>query len=139
MNTFKTICFRCILTIGAMMLFIAPASAQNILELVSQAEQGDAQAQYQLGRYYYSGQGVTQSYDRAVAWWQKAAMQGVADAQCNLGVCYKFGRGVAQDYVEAAKWYRMAAEQGNAEGQYNLGLCYYAGNGVEQSNVEAAK
>ena len=89
MNTFKTICFRCILTIGAMMLLIAPASAQNILELVSQAEQGDAQAQYHLGRYYYSGQGVTQSYDRAVAWWQKAAMQGVADAQCNLGVCYK--------------------------------------------------
>ena len=102
------------------MLFAAPTSAQNILELVSQAEQGDAQAQYQLGRYYYSGQGVTQSYDRAVAWWQKAALQGVADAQCNLGVCYKFGRGVAQDYAEAAKWYRMAAEKGNEKAKLAL-------------------
>ena len=84
MNTFKTICFRCILTIGAMMLLIAPASAQNILELVSQAEQGDAQAQYHLGRYYYSGQGVTQSYDRAVAWWQKAAMQGRSSRSASM-------------------------------------------------------
>ena len=126
MNTLKTICLRCILAVGAMMLFIAPASAQNMLELVTQAEEGNAQAQYKLGSYYYSGHGVTQDYDRAVMWWKRAAEQGVADAQCNLGVCYKFGRGVAQDYAEAAKWYRMAVEQGNAEGQYNLGLCYYA-------------
>ena len=38
------------------------------------AEQGDAEAQFQMGRsYYYGDDGVTQDYAKAVEWYRKAA------------------------------------------------------------------
>lgn len=45
------------------------------------AEQGDAEAQYNLGLCYYNGEGVQQDYTQAVHWWRKAAEQGNARAQ----------------------------------------------------------
>ncbi len=40
------------------------------------AEQGDVNAQYDLGVMYAIGQGVSQDYKQAVAWYSKAAVQG---------------------------------------------------------------
>ena len=40
------------------------------------AEQGDAQAQYNLGSMYYNGQGVDVNYKKAFEWFEKAAKQG---------------------------------------------------------------
>ena len=99
----------------------------------------DAEAQFDLGCYYYDGKGVEQSYEKAVNWWRKAAEKGYALAQYNLGVCYRKGQGVEQSYTEAVKWYRKAAEQGDAEAQYFLGLYYKDGEAVEKSEVDAAK
>ena len=67
----------------------------------SLAQQGDAEAQFNLGVMYSNGQGVTQDYRQAMAWYQKAANQGHAIAQYNLAVMYANGRGVAQDYRQA--------------------------------------
>ncbi|QPB43699.1 sel1 repeat family protein [Rodentibacter haemolyticus] len=53
------------------------------------AEQGVAQAQFNLGLMYANGQGVKQDDTQAVYWYQKAAEQGVADAQVNLGLMYE--------------------------------------------------
>ncbi len=103
------------------------------------AEQGDAEAQYNLGRCYYDGDGITQDHKEAVKWYRNAAEQGHAAAQNRLGVCYYDGEGVKQNFEEAAKWYRKAAEQGYAKAQYNLGLCYHSGNGVKQDYEEAVK
>ena len=83
------------------------------------AEQGHADAQYNLGVMYNNGQGVTQDYAEAMRWFRKAAEQGWAEAQYNLGVMYNNGQGVTQDYVQAAKWYRKAAEQGLADAQHS--------------------
>ena len=55
------------------------------------AEQGDADAQYNLGVMYDAGQGVPQDYAAAVSWYRKAAEQGYAGAQYNLGVMYERG------------------------------------------------
>ena len=49
------------------------------------AEQGDADAQYNLGIMYDEGQGVQQDYKVAVKWYRLAAEQGEANAQYNLG------------------------------------------------------
>ena len=103
------------------------------------AEQGHADAQYNLGICYRNGYGVTQDNDEAVKWYRKAAEQGLASAQCNLGYCYEKGKGVPQDEKEAVKWYRKAAEQGLAEAQNNLGICYEKGIGVPQDEKEAVK
>ena len=101
------------------------------------AEQGDAGAQFDLGRMYDKGQGVPQDYAEAVKWYRKAAEQGHAKAQTGLGFMYEHGKGVAQDYAEAVKWYRKAVEQGDAPAQLNLGFMYDKGQGVPQDYVQA--
>ena len=101
------------------------------------AEQGDADAQWNLGSMYALGQGVPQDYTKAVKWFRKAAEHGNAEAQSNLGFMYKIGRGVPQDDTEAVKWYRKAAEQGLADAQYNLGVMYAKGQGVPQDYILA--
>ena len=111
--------------------------AANIDELKKAAEQGDAQAQYNLGNCYAFGDGVEKNLSEAVKWWRKAAEQGVAPAQFNLGNCYAFGNGVEKNPTEAVKWYRKAAEQGYAPAQFNLGVCYYNGQGMIQNNIKA--
>src|ERR1035441_3068965 len=93
-------------------------------EYKASAEQGDAEAQFNLGWCYDDGRGVAKDYVEAVKWYRQAAGQNYIPAQSNLGWCYDNGQGVAKDYVEAVKWYRQAAEQGHAEAQFNLGCCY---------------
>jgi TPR repeat protein len=114
-------------------------SAKTVASYRKAAEQGDAEAQFNLGKCYQIGNGVSQDYAEAVKWYRKAAEQENAKAQNNLGVCYVKGEGVSQDHAEAVKWYRKAAEQGYANAQYNLGLCYENGQGVSQDNAEAIK
>jgi uncharacterized protein len=79
------------------------------------AEQGDAEAQFNLGRIYYSGEGVSQDDSEAVKWYRKAAEQGHAEAQLNLVEIYSYGEGVQQDFEEVANWHRKATEQADIE------------------------
>ena len=50
------------------------------------AEQGDVDAQFNLGYMYNNGEGVPENDKTAVKWYTKAAEQGHASAQTNLGV-----------------------------------------------------
>jgi hypothetical protein len=78
------------------------------------ADQGHAEAQYNLGVMYYKGQGVPQDYAEAVKWYRLAADQGYAEAQYNLGVMYGKGQGVPQNYAEAYVWSSVAVAGGYA-------------------------
>ena len=111
----------------------------KIFRLLHEAEQGNADAQFNLGVCYYHGKGVEQDHVVAVKWFRKSAEQGYARAQCILGACYDIGSGVVQDWEEAVKWYRKAADQGNVDAQNMLGDSYYGGLGIEQDDVEAVK
>ncbi|MDB4254942.1 sel1 repeat family protein [bacterium] len=91
------------------------------------AEQGDADAQKDLGVMYFTGQGVTQDYDEAVKLYRLAAEQGNVAAQSNLAEMYYKGQGVPQDFDEAAKWLHLVAKDGSAPAQYMMGLTYEAG------------
>lgn len=69
------------------------------------ADQGNARAQFSIGRMYYIGQGVLRDNAKADAWYRKAADQGFDYAQFNLGVAYEDGGlGVPQDYALAHMW-----------------------------------
>jgi TPR repeat protein len=103
------------------------------------AEQGDADAQFNLGNMYTQGDGVPKDLAEAVKWYQKAAEQGSAKAQFNLGLRHAFGEGVPKDSAEAVKWYRKAAEQGDAKAQFNLGCMYGNGDGVPKDLAETVK
>ncbi len=114
-------------------------SSDTFSALKGKAENGDANAQVQIGCYFLAGQGVPLDYAEAVKWFRKAAEQGNAGAQNNLGSCYENGHGVTNDYREAVKWYRKAAEQGMALAQNNLGSCFANSEGVTKDDAEAFK
>ena len=76
------------------------------------AEQGNADAQNNLGVIYANGQGVPQDYVEAVKWYRMAAEQSNAYAQYSLGVRYANGESVPQDHVLAHMWFNLAAAQG---------------------------
>ena len=59
----------------------AKPDAKKITQL---AEQGDAEAQYELGRMYFLGKGMPRNATKALEWYQKAAEQGNALAQNEL-------------------------------------------------------
>ena len=101
------------------------------------ADQGDARAQWRLGKCYAEGAGIPEDKTEAANWYRKAAEQGYARAQFNLGNCYREGAGVPEDKAEAANWYRKAAEQEHARAQFELGNCYYNGAGVPEDKTEA--
>ncbi len=92
----------------------------SFASLCKAAEQGDIDAQYELGNCYYNGNGVSEDKAEAVKWYYKAANRGYARAQYSLGNCYYNGYGVDKDEVEAIKWYRKAAEQGDFWAKYML-------------------
>lgn len=84
------------------------------------ANQGNADAQYNLGVMYYNSYGVAQDKTKAVQWYTKAAEQGHAKAQYDLGLMYYIGDGVAQDEKKAIEWLTKVAEQGNKDAQKAL-------------------
>ncbi len=80
------------------------------------AEQGDAFAQYRLGRYYAQRDG--RQAPESVSWYRKAssglhrlAETGNGQAMYVLGVMYAYGRGVARDTEQARRWLTRAIEQ----------------------------
>ena len=103
------------------------------------AEKGYAEAQYQIGFSYWSGDGVEEDHKMAVEWWKKAAEQGHAKAQYKIGYCYALGEEVEEDHKMAVEWWRKAAEQGYAKAQYKIGFSYWFGAGVEKDTKIAAE
>jgi TPR repeat protein len=96
--------------------------AAAVKEFRPLAEQGNEDAQYNLGWMYDKGEGVTQDYAEAVKWYRKAAEQGNKYGQNNLGVMYAKGTGVIQDNVYAHIWYNIAASLGNETASENRDL-----------------
>ena len=75
----------------------------SLTDIRKAAEQGDAEAQFNLGCMYDDGEDVPEDDTEAVKWYRKAAEQGHAGAQNNLGYMYEKGEGVSQEYTEAVK------------------------------------
>ncbi len=90
------------------------------------ANQGDADAQFNLALLYKLGAGIPKDLKQAVYWYTKAAEQGHVNAQYSLGSLYLDGDGqeVPKDFKQAVYWYTKAAEQGLVNAQYSLGHMY---------------
>ncbi len=104
---------------------------------MNDADAGNADAQFELGKMYYVGNGVPRDYTEARRWYAKAAAQGHAKAQICLGNMHYEGNGVPRNFAEARRWWEKAATQGKAPAQYNLGVLYDAGLGVRQDKRTA--
>lgn len=138
----------------------------RIVQIRRAAEQGDADAEFELGVLYALGTVVRQDAAQAVRWFRRASEEGHALANGLLGSSAKLveanqelvsslrrsaeqghatakallGRiGVLQDDPDAEMWVRRAAAQGNAWGSYYLGLMHYQGQGVREDTAEAIR
>src|SRR5205085_3235389 len=107
--------------------------------LAARAAQGEAEAQYLLGKRYYDDAGTPQDYSLALKWLGLAAGQRHAKAETALGLIYAGGAGVRASYPEAFKWLRLGAEQGEALAQNQLGLLFAQGKGAPQDLDQAIK
>lgn len=92
-------------------------------QLLSMAEQGDSQAQYQLAKSYCCGLGMRTSTRKSLYWHCRAAIQGYAPAQFEMGNILSnffddterttaFG---GTDYVSAYMWYTVASINGHEQ------------------------
>lgn len=119
-----------------------------------QAEQGDAEAQFELGQMYCHS--VPKDCREGMKWYLKAAVQGHAEAHNAVGWSYRWGiGGVPEDNREAVRWFRKAVEKGVASASTlllftyrDLGDMYYSppspddisqGKGVSPDYREAFK
>lgn len=103
--------------------------AQPLSFLRSNANNHDVNAQFELARRLYLGEGVAQDLMRAELLFRQSAEAGHPLAQLKLGLFYERAIGSPLDHDEAIKWYLRAASQGNPLAQYKLGLFY--DNGIE--------
>jgi hypothetical protein len=94
-------------------------STRQVTSIRSRAEQGDADAQYNLGIMYATGEGVPEDDAEAVRWYRLAAEQGLAAGQRNLGFMYGTGLGVRENDVLAYMWSNLSAAQGDETAQRN--------------------
>ena len=111
----------------------AIVSDEGINEIIIKAKQGNVEAQFDLGMYYYE----EKNYTKAVEWFMKAAENGNVKAQYKLGVCYYNGLGITKDETKAVKWYTKAAKENYINAQNDLAYCYLTGRGVETNYKKA--
>lgn len=79
------------------------------------ANQGYAEAQYNMGWLYANGNGMNVDMQEATRWWGLAAEQGHADAQFAIGLAFTTGEGLGKDFKEASHWFLKAARQGHLD------------------------
>ena len=82
-------------------------------EFLPLAEQGDPQAQCELGFFFLKGLGRPRDFGEAFRWFLRSAMGGYSPAQCQVGNCFLMGEGTTRSLSEAKKWYRKSAEGGD--------------------------
>jgi TPR repeat protein len=79
------------------------------------AKSGDAQAQYELGEFYYEGKSAPRDLNQALNYFEQASLQGQADAQYHLGIMFFHGEGVPANKIQAYIVLKMAAVNGNED------------------------
>jgi TPR repeat protein len=126
----------------------SPAAAPSVnidAGLLAKANSGDAPAQVEVGEQYAHA-GATehfrtvaaQDYQRAAAWYLKAAQQKFIDGELHLAALYRDGgSGFSRDMEQAAAWYLKAANQADVTAQGTLAVLYSMGQGVPHDDAEA--
>jgi TPR repeat protein len=80
------------------------------------ADEGDADAQYNIGWMYLNGYGLAINDSLAMEWWMRASAQGHVDANFSIAMLYSLGEGhVKKDMDKAVDYYLLASEAGHED------------------------
>jgi TPR repeat protein len=122
-----------------------PAIKAETDGIKNRAENGDHNAQYEMGLRFYnphSRDNSSNDYKEAFDWFNKSARQGNDRAQYALGVMYYRGHGVKAEPKRAFELFLEAANKGNSNAQNSIYSIYAKGDkslGIEPNPKEAAK
>src|SRR5690606_30905932 len=104
---------------------------------------GNADAQLNLARMNYEGEGGERDLLQAAKWANLAAEKGNVQARdlaiqvsLDLAEAHLAGKGAVKSPREAAKWARQAADYGSIEGQALLGHILFEGDGASRQPVD---
>lgn len=103
------------------------------------ADRYEHEAQFYLGKIYFTGNGAKQDYSKAVYWLEEAAIHGHLQSIYNLGVIFYKGIGVKRNFETSLDYFIKASLEGQPKAIYNIGLMYQLGQGVKKDSVTAAK
>lgn len=105
----KTTGSECAIRGGEYVAYDRSSYATALKTWLPMAQQGDPDAQTNVGEINEKGMGIPPDYKAASIWYKKAADQGFSRAQINLGHLYEKGLGVPKNTVTALNWYRKAS------------------------------
>lgn len=103
------------------------------------ADQGDPEAQAELGYFYMAGVGVPRDESTAIKWFTRAAGSGSRLAKLNLAAIYMKGIGVHRDTTLGFNILNQLAQKGYPVAESYLGIAYYCGFGVPVNRSTAEK
>lgn len=86
-----------------------------------------------MGRMFLRGEGMEQSFEKALTWFKRGIANGDSLCQYEVGLMYLQGLGVKKDAVKAADYFKEAADQDFASAQVNLGQLF-----LDQGDVQTA-
>lgn len=92
-------------------------------ETESKKNISDPSEQYSLGRHFDRAH----EYEKALYWFESAALQDHGEAEYYMGSYRLEGRGGIQDLAQAREWFLRAAENGVAQAEYMAGYFYAEG------------
>ena len=103
---------------------------KSIFWLKQSANNGNADAQYEMGLLHYTGANSTipKDYNKALDWIKKSIKHGNARAQGFLATEYALGGLVEKDKKKEIYWLKEASKGGDAESQHFLGRMYLYGH-----------
>ena len=156
--------------IGLSLLLFANSAASDVWsslyrDKLKEANNGNGEAQFDVGTMYQNGRGVRTDREKAIEWYKKAAAQGEPKAVSrlqlmksnserfektaaqaengdqeslyDLGNMYMKGVGTNTDYAKAIDSYTKSAGLGHVKSAYKLGLIFHEGSGVKTDNRQA--
>ena len=100
----------------------ASTAATDRARTQTEAEAGDVDAAFMLGRMYRDGVGGSDDAAEARVWLAKAADAGHVRASVLLGLMLMAGQGGEVDFLSARPYLLYAASAGDEDGLYAMGL-----------------
>ncbi|MET0015980.1 MobP3 family relaxase [Oscillibacter sp.] len=110
-----------------------------VADLKSWAEDGDATAQYFLGKLYRDGGLLIPNSELARDWFYKAARQDVVIAQYALGKLFLSDDLLVRDTTLGMEWLEYAASNGSHYAAYRVGKEYLKGEIVKKDMGRALR
>jgi TPR repeat protein len=113
----------------------------QIEQLIQEASQGNAEAQFKVGYAYgYDNDktGIPEDIEKSIEWLTKAANQSHKSGLFYLGMAYQYGHS-SKNLGKAMELYLKAAKQGCMTSMNSIAEFYYNGEGVTRDYKKAAK